>query len=113
MFGPQRRVGVVGDQDGEVEPEPEPLAQRFVPPGQVRGEAHPGAGGVDEAGRSDPDRADVVPSPETLDRVHDQTLHDVRRRGPDRGVTVLAVDHPTVVTDHPGDDLGATDVDPH
>ena len=83
--------------------------QRLVAPGEVRREQHGRAGGVDEPGRPDADRRDVVLRAQGVDQLDDGVLdvaHAAAGGGP-----ALAGEHRAEGVDDPGEDLGAADVD--
>ena len=111
-LGPDRGVGVVLDHDRQPQPRADGLAQRLVAPGQVRGEQHVGAVGVDEAGRADADRVDLVALREVEHGVDDGVLDDLRALAAVRGLPADLVEHLALVGDDAGGHLRAADVDP-
>ena len=111
VLGPGGGVGVVAHPQRPLQPRREVLAQRRVPPGQVRAEQHGVAGAVEPAGRADPDADQfaVVPGREFLDDGGDRVLGVADRgagRGPPRGRQDRAVGR-----DDAAGDLRAADVD--
>jgi hypothetical protein len=110
-LGPARGVGVVLDDDGQVDPAPQPLADGLVPPVDVRGVVHGGLRGVDEAGGRDAHGDHVrVPGAQALDH-GDDGLDDGVRAARLRGRPLLGRDGAQLV-DHRSRDLGPADVDP-
>ena len=110
VLAPGRGVGVVLDDDREVDQLADGLGQRFVDPVDVGGERHRGAVDVDEAGRADADAAHVDV------RSREQPLDQRGHHGGDAGGVVrrgLAVrtDDAAVGRHETSGDLGATDVD--
>src|SRR4051795_7506752 len=85
------------------------LAQRLPAPGQVGGEEHRGALGVDEPGRGEPHRLDVAALGEVADDVGDGLL-DLARVGGGR-VPAGGGGDLAVLVHQPRSDLGASDVD--
>ena len=110
-LGVRRRGGVVLEDHRHAPALLERLPDRSVQPGQVRGEHHPLAVGVHEAGCRHPDARDLVVPGDRVDglgeRVLDHAYVDptARRRPPRR-----TDDLPLLVHDA-GQHLGAADVD--
>jgi hypothetical protein len=111
VLRPGRGVGVVADPQRPLQPGGEVLAQRGVPPGEVRAEQHRVAGAVEPPGgtHADADQLAVVPGGELLDHRGDGVLgvgdRGARRR-PARGR-----DDGAVGRDDATGDLRAPDVD--
>ena len=111
VLGPGRGVGVVAHPQRPLQPGGEVLAQRRVPPGQVRAEQHGVAGAVEPAGRADAhaDQLAVVPRGQLLDDGDDGVLGVADRR-PGRGPPGGGQDR-AVGRDDAAGDLRAADVD--
>ncbi|MCO5546649.1 hypothetical protein L7F22_000083 [Adiantum nelumboides] len=68
---------VLHDDRDPAEPVADPLGDRGVAPGQVRGVADEAARGVDETGQRQPDGGDGVPAPQLVDGAGDGRLQRV------------------------------------
>ncbi len=110
-LGPGSAVGVVVDQDGHGEPLGQAVAERFVAPGQVGGEQHAVAVGVDPAGRADADGVHVVPVGEVQDQFGDGVLDDLGALGLVRGLRAELLEDVAVGVDDTRHHLRTADVD--
>ncbi len=108
---PGGRVGVVVHEDRYGEPAGEAVAQRFVAPGQVGGEQHAVAVGVDPAGGADADRVHVVPVGQVQHQFDDGVLDDLGALGLVRGLRAELLQDVAVGVHDARHDLGAADVD--
>src|SRR5690606_26522399 len=91
----------------------ETVAQRLVAPGQVGGEQHAVAVGVDPAGGADADGVHVVPVGEVQYQFDDGVLDDLRALGLVRGLRAQPLQDVAVGVHDARHDLGAADVDAH
>jgi hypothetical protein len=109
ILAPGRGIGVVLDDDGEVDELADGLGQRFVDPVDVGREGHRGPVDVDEARRADADAPHLVVA---VEQAPDQGGHDGRDAGGvvRRGLAVRPNDA-TVGRHETGRNLGTTDVD--
>ncbi len=112
-LGPGRGVGVVVDENGHREPARETVPEGLVAPGQVRGEEHAVAVGVDPAGRADADGVHVVAVGEVQDQLDDRVLDDLRALGLVRGLRAELLQDVAVGVHDARHHLGAADVDAH
>ena len=105
---PGRGVGVVLDDDRQVQDRLETSLERYVSPREVRGEVHSGPRTVDEGSARDADCVDLVLEGQLPDQAG-CLLDDGRRI---KGGSVLAPpgQNHAVLVDDATTDLGATDV---
>src|SRR5690606_29906179 len=106
-------VGVVVDQDGDGETAGEAVPQGLVAPGQVGGEEHPVAVGVDPAGRADPDGVHVVPVGQVQHQFDDGVLDHFGTLGLVRRLRAQLLQDVAVRVDDTRHDFGPADVDAH
>jgi hypothetical protein len=107
-LAPGGGVGVVLDHHREAGALLDRGPQRLVAPGQVGREQDGGAGGVDEPGRAQAGRLDLVLGGQLTDAVGDDVLGLGRIVG--RGVASQPCQDAAVVVHHAGGDLGPADV---
>ena len=108
---PRRGVRVVVHHDGDDQAGGEGVAEGFVAPGEVRGEQHLGAVGVDPARRADADGVHVVPVGEVEDQLDDGVLDDLGALGLVRRLGAQLLQDVPVGVDDAGHHLRTPDVD--
>ena len=110
VLRPRRSVGVVVDDQRQVDAFAQPVLERFLAPGEVRGEADDRLGVVDPAGGPDAGRLHAgMPAAEVGDEVDDRVLDGVRTVGRGRHLEPLA--DSSLGVDHTRRHLRTADVD--
>jgi hypothetical protein len=108
-LGPGRHVGVVLHHHRHRDMPDDLVAQRLVAPGQVGGEQHGGALGVDPAGGADADRVHLVGGGQLVDDLDDPVQG---LRGVLGGSVPTCLGHQVaVLIDDAAEHLGTADVD--
>ena len=107
-LAPRRSVGVVLDDDWQVDERPYVLAERLLAPVDVGREANRGAVFADEACGSDADAGSLL----VTDQAFDEVRHDRRDLGRIVGRRLgRRVEDLAILGDEPRRDLGSADVD--